>query len=90
MYHYCRAAVFHTHRNDIDNHEKVAVEIGKIIGKPLEKSLNFWRITRNEVDYSPYPVLDSPLKELASKAICSAMYCLSEIEEYLKKRGVKL
>ena len=60
------------------------------IGKPLEKSLNFWRITRNEVDYSPHPALDSPLKELASKAIYSAMSCLSEIENYLKKRGAIL
>jgi CMP-2-keto-3-deoxyoctulosonic acid synthetase len=24
MYHSCRAAVFHTHRNDLDSHEKVA------------------------------------------------------------------
>jgi len=90
MYQFCRAAVFHTHRNDVDNHEKIAFEIGKIIEKSLEKSLNFWRITRNEVDYSPYPVLDGSLKELASKAICSATSCLSEIENYLKKRGVQL
>ena len=89
MYQSCRAAVFHTHRNDVDNHEKVAVEIGKIIGKPLAKSLNFWRITRNEVDYSPYPALNSPLKELASEAISSAISCLSEVENYLKKRGAK-
>jgi uncharacterized protein (UPF0332 family) len=90
MYHSCRAAIFHTHRNDLDSHEKVAVEVGKIIGKPLEKSLNFWRITRNEVDYSPYPALDGSIKELASKAINSATSCLSEIENYLKKRGVIL
>jgi hypothetical protein len=48
MYHFCRAAVFQTHRNDVDAHEKVAVEIGKIIGKPFEILLGFWRDMRNE------------------------------------------
>ena len=90
MYQSCRASVFHTHRNDVDSHEKVASEIGKIIGAPLEKSLNFWRNTRNEVDYSPYPSLDRPLKELALNAVSSAISCLSDIENYLRKRGVRL
>jgi len=90
MYQSCRAAVFNTHRNDIDSHEKVAYEVGKIIGSLLEDSLNFWRITRNEVDYSPYPALERPLKELALKAISSATSCLSDVEDYLRKRGVKL
>ena len=90
MYQSGRAAVFHLHRNDVDSHEKVAFEIGKILGKPLEESLTFWRDTRNELDYSPYPVLDGPLNELALKAINSATSFLSEIENFLKKRGVKL
>lgn len=90
MYQSCRAAVFHTHRNDVDPHEKVAYEIRNIIGEHLGKSLDFWRNTRNEVDYSPYPALDSPLEELALKAISSAASCLAEIEKYLSKRGVKL
>jgi len=90
MYQFCRAAVFHTHRNDVDVHEKVASEIGKIVGEHLEKSLDFWRVVRNEVDYSPYPALEHPLKELALKAISSATSCLSEVENYLAKRGVKL
>jgi uncharacterized protein (UPF0332 family) len=90
MYHGCRAAIFHTHRNDVDAHEKVAIEIGKIIGKPLEISLSFWRDMRNEVDYSPYPLLNNPLKELALNAISSATSCLAEIENYLRKRGVHL
>ena len=71
-------------------HEKVAYEIGKIFGEELEKSLDFWRAVRNEVDYSPYPALEHPLKELALKAISSATSCLSEVENYLAKRGVKL
>ena len=90
MYQACRAAVFHTHRNDVDSHEKVASEIGRIIGTPFEDSLNFWRNTRNEVDYSPYPTLSSPLKELALNAVFLATSCLSDIENYLKKRGVRL
>jgi uncharacterized protein (UPF0332 family) len=90
MYHSCRAAVFHTHRNDADAHEKVAVEIGKIIGKPLEILLGFWRDMRNEVDYSPYPVFDSSLKELALQAISAATSCLSEIANYFAKRGVQI
>jgi hypothetical protein len=90
MYQSCRAAVFHTHRNDLDSHEKVAYEIRNIIGEHLGKSLDFWRDMRNEVDYSPYPALDSPLKELALKVISSATSCLTEIENYLSKRGVKL
>ena len=90
MYQSCRAAVFHTHRNDVDSHEKVASEIGKIIGKPLEDSLNCWRNTRNEVDYSPYPSLDRPLKELALNAISSSASCLTDIENYFRKRGVRL
>ena len=90
MYQACRAAVFHTHRNDVDSHEKVASEVGRIIGTPLEKSLNFWRNTRNKVDYSPYPTLNSPLKELALNAVSSATSCLSDVENYLKKRGVRL
>jgi CMP-2-keto-3-deoxyoctulosonic acid synthetase len=90
MYHSCRAAIFHTHRNDVDVHEKVASEIGKIVGEHLEKSLDFWRAVRNEVDYSPYPALEHPLKELALKAISSATFCLAEVENYLAKRGVKI
>jgi len=90
MYQSCRAAVFHTHRNDVDSHGKVASEIGKIIGTPLEDSLDFWRVVRNEVDYSPYPLLNIPLKELALNAISSATSCLAEIENYLRKRGVKI
>jgi len=74
----------------VDSHEKVASEVGRIIGTPLEKSLNFWRNTRNEVDYSPYPTLNSPLKELALNAVSSATSCLSDVENYLKKRGVRL
>lgn len=90
MYHFCRAAIFHTHRNDVDSHEKVAYEIRNIIGEKLGKSLDVWRDIRNEVDYSPYPALDKPLKDLASDAISSATSCLSEVENYLSKRGVKL
>ena len=90
MYQSCRAAVFHTHRNDVDNHEKVAYEIRNIIGEHLGKSLDFWRAVRNEVDYSPYPALEDTLKESALKAISSATSCLAEIENYLSKRGIKL
>ncbi|MBM3240628.1 hypothetical protein FJZ31_30460 [Candidatus Poribacteria bacterium] len=90
MYQSSRAAVFNTHRNDVDSHEKVAYEIRNIIGEHLGKSLDFWRVIRNEVDYSPYPTLDLPLKELALKAISSATSCLAGIENYLSKRGVKL
>ena len=74
----------------MDAHEKVAIEIGKIIGEPFEISLNFWRDMRNEVDYSPYPVLDSSLKELALQAISAATSCLSEIANYLAKRGIQI
>ena len=90
MYQACRAAVFHTHRNDVDVHERVASEIGKIVGEHIEKTLDLWRVVRNEVDYSPYPALEHPLKELVLKAISSATFCLSEMENYLAKRGVKL
>lgn len=90
MYHSCRAAIFHTHRNDVDAHDRVASEIERIIGEHLRDTLDFWRDIRNEIDYSPYPALTSPLKELALDAISSATSCLSEIENYLKKRGVKL
>ena len=101
MYQSCRAAIFHTHRDDMDSHEKVAYEIRNMIGEHLGKSLDFWRDMfatlsgyfvnrRNEVDYSPYPTLESPPGELALKAISSATSCLAEIENYLKKRGVKL
>jgi len=90
MYHSCRAAVFHTHRNDLDSHEKVAYEIRNLIGEHIGKSLDFWRGLRNEVDYSPYPALEHPLEELALKAISSTTSCLSEIEIYLSRRGVKL
>ena len=74
----------------MDSHEKVAYEIRNIIGEHIGKSLDFWRVMRNEVDYSPYPTLDIPLKELALKAISSAASCLAEVENYLSKRGVKL
>ena len=82
--------MFHVHRNDVDVHEKVAIEIGKLIGDSLEKALTFWRNTRNEVDYSPYPVFPDPLEQLASKAVDAATSCLAEIENFLKKRGAKL
>lgn len=90
MYHFGRSAIFHTHRNDIDVHEKVAYEIGKIFGDEFEKSLDFWRSVRNEVDYSPFPAFEHPLEELALKAISSATSLLSEVKDYLAKRGVKI
>ena len=37
IYQACRAAVFHTYRNDVDMHEKVASEIGKIDGEHIDK-----------------------------------------------------
>ena len=67
-----------------------AYEIRNIIGEELGKSLDFWRDMRNEVDYSPYPVLNKPLQELALDAVSSAESCLSEVENYLSKRSVKL
>ena len=90
MYQLCRAAIFHTHRNDVDLHDKVASELGRIIGEHVRDLLDFWRGIRNEVDYSPYPALSNTLKKLALDAISSAKSCLSEIENYLNKRGVKL
>lgn len=85
MYHFCRAAIFHIHRDDVDVHEKVTYEIRNIIGEKLGKSLDSWRSVRNEIDYSPYPALEHPLTELAQKAISSATSCLNKIENYLKK-----
>ena len=71
-------------------HEKVASEIGKVVGEHIEESLDFWRAVRNEVDYSPYPALEYPLEELALKAISSATSFLSEVKDYLARRGVKI
>ena len=90
MYHVCRAAIFHTHRSDFNGHEKVAQEIGNIIRKDLEESLDDWRDIRNEIDYSPYPNLQHSLKDLAIEAISFTVSCLNEIENYIKKRGVEL
>lgn len=41
MYQMSRAAVFHTRRSDMDIHEKVASEIGRILRMDAEQALNF-------------------------------------------------
>lgn len=42
------------------------------------------------MDYSPYPALEGDLRELALRAISEATSYLSEIEGYLRGRGVEV
>ena len=90
MYQAARAAVFHTLREDIDHHERLATHLGSIFGKDDEDKITFWRRVRNEVDYSPYPKLDRPLAELLKQSILETGYFIDKMVDYLRKRGVRL
>ena len=90
MYQVARAVVFHTFRDDVDNHERLATEFGKILGKDYEDKMIYWRKSRNEVDYSAYPRLDGSLEELSRQSIIEVKNFIKEAENYLNKRGVKL
>ena len=90
MYQAARAAGFHTSREDVDHHERLATHIGSIFGKDDEDRITFWRRVRNEVDYAPYPRLDKPLAELSKQSILETGYFIDKMVDYLRKRGVQL
>ncbi|MFQ6121344.1 MAG: hypothetical protein ACE5KE_15820 [Methanosarcinales archaeon] len=90
MYQVARAVVFHTHRSDVDNHEKLSYKLGIIFGKEYEELLTHWRELRNEFDYSPYPKIDMPLNEIVEQSIIDTEKLITESVEYIKNRGVKL
>ena len=90
MYQAARATVFHTFREDIDHHERLATQIGNIFGKEDEDRITFWRRARNQVDYSPYPKLGRPLAELSKQSILETVHFIDKVVDYLRKRGVQL
>jgi hypothetical protein len=91
MYQAGRGVVFHTLRRDIDQHERMAEEIRKILGDAASDALNEWRRLRNEVDYSPYPNLGSEtLEKCAQRSLTTATDFLKQCRTYLQGRGMTI
>lgn len=55
MYHAARALVLHVRRADLDDHNRLPVAVGQVVGTNYGDLLGQWREMRNQVDYSPYP-----------------------------------
>lgn len=86
MYHAARAAVFHHRQVDVDDHERLAVALGQIIGGDWEDAMNQWRRLRNRLDYSPYVPPDIASQCLLCIETAEGLVRLCE--EYLIERGV--
>jgi len=86
MYHLARATVFHTHRRDIDSHDRLPEAFGQIVGATLKEKLEKWRDARNVLEYSPYTPTDITI--ICSESMSDAQEILTMCKEYLKGRGV--
>ncbi|MBD3183129.1 HEPN domain-containing protein [Candidatus Poribacteria bacterium] len=67
-YHLARAMIFWISRDDIDKHEKLPKNLGKILSTEYAEfidKLERFRGIRNEVEYSPYPEVDRSLREIS-------------------------
>jgi len=88
MYHAARALVLHVRRADVDDHERLPVILGQVLGTNYGDVLGQWREMRNQVDYSPYAPAD--LASGAMRALSDATAFLAACRTELQNRGVRL
>jgi len=92
-YHLARAVIFEITRDDIDEHEKLPRNLGKVLpSKYIEfiKKLEQYRGIRNEVEYSPYPEIDKSLKETASEILQETKRSIELIISCFNERGIEV
>jgi uncharacterized protein (UPF0332 family) len=92
-YHLARAAVFWITRDDIDEHETLPKNLGKVL--PLEyaefiSKLEQYRDIRNEVEYSPYPEIDKSLEETAKEILQETKRSIELIIRCFSERGLEV
>ena len=92
-YHLARAAMFCVTRDDIDDHEKLSKNLGKVL--PLEyaefiEKLEQYRNIRNEVEYSPYPEIDKSLIETAEQILYETKCSVELIIRFFRERGIEV
>jgi len=88
MYHAARSLVLHVRRADVDDHERLPVALGRVLGTSYGDTLGRWREVRNQVDYSPYPPAD--LARRATMALNEATAFVAACRTELQNRGVRL
>lgn len=88
MYHATRALVLHVRRADLDDHERLPVALGQVLGTNYGDVLGRWREMRNQIEYSPYAPAD--LASQAATAVSDAISLLTACRDYLQNRGVSL
>ena len=88
MYHAARALVLHVRRADVDDHARLSLALGRVIGADYGDVLGQWREFRNQVDYSPYAPADSASR--ATTALSDAAALLAACRDELQNRGVNL
>lgn len=87
MYHAVRAVTLHFRRADLDDHNRLPVTLGQIVGPEYGEMLGRWRKARNQADYSPYKAKD--LTQQASAVLDDANALLTTCQAFLAERGVK-
>jgi hypothetical protein len=85
MYHAARGLVLYVRRADLDDHERLPVALGQILGTTYGDMLGRWREARNQVDYSPYAPTD--LLQQATAAVSEARLLLMACRDCLQQRG---
>lgn len=88
MYHAARALVLHVRRADMDDHERLSVALGQVLGTDYGDTFGQWREMRNQVDYSPYAPAD--LAGQATTALSNATALLTACRDELQNRGISL
>lgn len=88
MYHAARALVLHVRRADLDDHDRLPVALGQVVGTNYGDMLGQWREMRNQMDYSPYALAD--LANQATTALKDAADLLTACQGELQNRGVSL
>lgn len=88
MYHAARALVLHVRRADLDDHDRLPVALGQVLGTDYGDVLGRWQEMRNQMDYSPYAPAD--LASQVVTAVSDANLLLTVCRDYLRNRGVSL
>ena len=90
MYQAARSVVFAHAREDIDDHIKLPQNLPDDFPNRQHwvERLRFWRVKRNDLDYSPYISADDKLEELRVAGTKEAIEFCRLARAYVEKRGV--
>ena len=89
MYHAARSVVFAQKRMDVDEHLKLPANLPDDFPERehWKDRLGFWRVKRDDADYSPYISVEDDPEALARDALRDAGAFLGACRQYLNERG---